>query len=513
MVHLPERGRRTTERTCATGPTSGTMSNVRVRFAPSPTGYLHVGGARTALYNWLFARHYGGVFMLRIEDTDVDRAKPELETTILESLNWLGLNWDEGPYRQSERLKGYREMAAKLEHLGHAYPCFCTVEELQAKRDLAEAERRPWKYDRTCRDLSEAERRQRRAESRLCALRFRVPETGQTIFQDQVFGAIEVENKDLEDFVLFRSDGNPTYHLGVVADDHDLRVTHVIRGADHLSNAPKQILIYQALGITPPLFAHLPLILGPDRQRLSKRHGATSVGAYRERGILPEALRNFLALLGWTPPGQKEIIPLDEMVREFTLEAVSRSNAVFDFEKLAWMNSEYLRHLPAERLLTLVEAQLRSANLWREAYSTDERGRFEASVRLLQTRARSLKDFSESGRAFFTDHFDYDSEAVKKFWKEPALPEFLDVLGKRLSRANPFDLEETENGLRALAEEKGVKAGLLINAARVALIGQAVAPGLFEVMVALGRERVLERLHSAAEYLRKPATSEKNSDE
>ena len=480
------------------------MPDVRVRFAPSPTGYLHVGGARTALYNWLFARHHGGVFILRIEDTDVDRSRPELVTAILDSLEWLGLKWDEGPYRQSERLDRYREMAAELERRGHAYPCFCAAEELQARRARAEAERRAWKYDGTCRKLSGSERQRRRAEGRPGALRFRVPETGETSFDDRVFGCVTVEHRDLEDFVLLRSDGNPTYHLGVVADDLDMRVTHVIRGADHLSNTPKQILMYQALGATAPAFAHLPLILGPDRQRLSKRHGATSVGAYRDQGVLPEALLNFLALLGWTPPKgpggdeAKEILPLEEMVRAFTLEAVSKSNAVFDLDKLAWMNSEYLRHLPAERLLPLVEAELKSAGLWRDGASPDERRRFEACARLLQSRARGFKDFSASGRAFFTDDFDYDPEAVKKFWKDPALTEYLEALAERLARVEPFDPQDTEKCLRALAEERGVKAGLLINAARVALTGQAVAPGLFEVMAALGRDRVVARLRRAA---------------
>jgi glutamyl-tRNA synthetase len=481
------------------------MANVRVRFAPSPTGYLHVGGARTALYNWLYARHHGGVFILRIEDTDVDRSKLELTTAILESLQWLGLDWDEGPIHQSERLERYRTMATELERRGHAYPCFCTAEELHAKRAQAEAAHRPWKYDGACRSLPESDRQRRRSEGRPHAIRFRVPETGRTSFEDQVFGHIEYENHEIEDFVLLRSDGHPTYHLGVVGDDLDLRVTHVIRGADHISNTPKQILMYHALGAPEPVFAHLPLILGPDRQRLSKRHGATSVGACREQGILPEALVNFLALLGWTPPGQKEIVPLSELVREFELEAVSKSNAVFDLEKLAWMNSEYLRRLPVERFLALVEGELKSAGLWREVFANAERPRFEACARLLQTRARGLKDFSQSGRAFFTDEFDYDAEARKKFWRDASLPELLDALAERLRQAEPFDLPNTEQGLRTLAEEKGVKAGLLINAARVALTGQAVAPGLFEVMVALGRERVVMRLHRAAEYLREGA--------
>src|ERR1035438_3514498 len=339
------------------------MTDIRVRFAPSPTGYLHVGGARTALYNWLFARHVGGVLILRIEDTDVDRSKPELTTAILESLQWLGLNWDEGPIYQSQRLDRYRQMAADLERSGQAYPCFCTQEELQAKRTRAEAERRAGNYDGSCRALWVGGREKLRNEGRTAVLRFRIPDSGKTSFEDQVFGLIEVEHRDLEDFVLLRSDGHPTYHLGVVADDLDLRISHVIRGADHISNTPKQILMYQALEAPVPIFAHLPLILGPDKQRLSKRHGATAVGAYQEQGVLPEALVNFLALLGWTPPGQKEIVPIAEMIRDFELTAVSKSNAVFDLEKLAWMNSEYVRHMPVEQLLPQVERELAEAGL------------------------------------------------------------------------------------------------------------------------------------------------------
>ena len=488
------------------------MEVVRVRFAPSPTGYLHVGGARTALYNWLFARHHRGVFILRIEDTDVDRSKPELTTAILDSMTWLGLNWDEGPFYQSQRLERYRQMAAELERLGHAYPCFCSPEELQAKRAQAEAQKRPWKYDGACRNLTEAERARRRAEGRPHAIRFRVPESGQTSFEDRVFGLLEVEHRDLEDFVLLRSDGHPTYHLGVVADDLDMRVTHVIRGADHISNTPKQLLMYRALGAPEPVFAHLPLILGPDKQRLSKRHGATSVGAYRDQGTLPEALVNFLALLGWTPPGGKEILPLEEMIQAFELETVSKSNAVFDVEKLAWMNSEYLRSLPVERLLPLVEEELEKAGIGSWVSGVGNRQPavlnrqspegLKHTVRLLQTRARTLKDFPGAFRAFFTDEFEYDPEAQKKFWKDAQLPELLETLSGRLARVEPFTLAATEQCLRGLAEEKNVKAGLLINATRVALTGQAVAPGLFEVMVELGRERVVARLHRAAEFLR-----------
>lgn len=474
------------------------MTDIRVRFAPSPTGYLHVGGARTALYNWLFARRMKGVLILRIEDTDADRSKPELTTTILESLEWLGLNWDEGPFHQSDRLDRYRALASELQSTGHSYPCFCTPEELQAKRALV-AGGRPWKYDGTCRKLSEPERQKRLADHLPHVFRFRVPEAGETGFDDQVFGHIKVENQEIEDFVLLRSDGQPTYHLSVVTDDIDMRITHVVRGADHLSNTPKQILVYRAVGASLPIFAHLPLILGPDRQRLSKRHGATSVGAYRDQGILPEAMVNFLALLGWTPPGGEEILSREVMAQQFDLAAVSKSNAVFDPEKLAWMNSQYLRALSMDRLAPLVRAELKSAgvNITFPAAPVA----FEQTVTLLQPRMRSLKDFSQGGRAFFTDEFDYDPEARKKFWKDPSLPALVHALAKRLEKIDPFDPEKSEQALRGLAEENGIKAGLLINATRVALTGQAVAPSLFDVMNLLGREKTVERLRRAVNML------------
>ncbi|TAM84256.1 MAG: glutamate--tRNA ligase [Acidobacteria bacterium] len=477
------------------------MPDIRVRFAPSPTGYLHVGGARTALYNWLFARHMNGVFILRIEDTDADRSKPELTTAILKSLEWLGLNWDEGPFHQSDRLDRYRALAADLERAGHAYPCFCTQEELQAKRSLA-AGGRPWKYDGTCRKLPEVERQQHLADGIPHVVRFRVPETGETGFDDQVFGQIKVDNQEIEDFVLLRSDGQPTYHLGVVADDMDMRITHVVRGADHLSNTPKQILVYRAAGANLPVFAHLPLILGPDRQRLSKRHGATSVEAYRDLGILPEAMFNYLALLGWTPPGGEEILSREAMAQHFDLAAVSKSNAVFDPEKLAWMNSQYLRALAMDRLVPLVEAELKSARI--DTTIPASPAEFGQTVALLQPRMRTLRDFSQGGRAFFTENFDYDLDARKKFWKDPSLPVFLNNLADRLDRLESFGPGTTENTLRAFAEESGIKAGLLINATRVALTGQAVAPGLFDVMNVLGKERTVARLRRAAKMLGEP---------
>jgi glutamyl-tRNA synthetase len=464
----------------------------RVRFAPSPTGYLHVGGARTALFNWLFARHHGGTLVLRIEDTDLERSTAEMVEGILEGLRWLGLDWDEGPFYQTQRMELYRENAARLVSSGHAYYCFCTKEELERRRAAAAAAGRPPKYEGTCRKISREEADRRRA-CEAAAVRFAVPESGSTAFQDAVFGQVEFANTELEDFVLLRSDGAPTYHLSVVTDDVDMGINYVIRGADHISNTPKQVLLYRALGAELPIFAHVPLILGPDKTRLSKRHGATSVTAYRDEGIVPEAFRNFLALLGWTPPeGTPEIMGDETLIRLFGLDAISRSNAVFDRAKLDWFNTEYIRAYSAEKLLPLIEAE------WNKAGVKPERTDREwllATIDLLKPRARNLKDFAISFRAFFTDSFQNDPAAVEKFLKDEAVRGMLAELGGRYAAsADGFTEAHAEKILRDFAAEKNVKAGVLINGARVALTGQGVAPSLFAVMVALGKEKTVERL-------------------
>lgn len=468
----------------------------RVRFAPSPTGYLHVGGARTALFNWLFARHHGGTLVLRIEDTDLERSTAEMVEGILQGMRWLGLDWDEGPYHQTQRMEMYRESAAKLIASGSAYHCFCTKQELERRRAAAAAEGRPPKYEGTCRKLSPEEAGKRRAAGEAAAVRFAVPVSGSTAFDDAVFGKVEFANSELEDFVLLRSDGGPTYHLSVVTDDVEMRITHVIRGADHISNTPKQVLLYQALGAALPVFAHVPLILGADKTRLSKRHGATSVMAYRDEGIVPEAFRNFLALLGWTPPeGNPEILGDAELVRLFSLDGISRSNAVFDRAKLDWFNTEYIRAYPAEKLLPLIEDEWNKA-----AFQPDrpELGRLLSTIDLLKPRARSLKDFATSFRAFFSDSFQPDPAAEEKFLKDSAVRQMLAELGGRYaSSSNGFSEPEAEKLLRDFAAEKNVKAGVLINGARVALTGQGVAPSLFAVMVALGREKTVARLRAA----------------
>ncbi|HEV2022180.1 MAG TPA: glutamate--tRNA ligase [Terriglobales bacterium] len=468
-----------------------------MRFAPSPTGYLHVGGARTALFNWLFARHHGGRLLLRIEDTDLERSTPEMVEGILEGMRWLGLDWDEGPYSQTERMESYRVAAGRLVAGGHAYYCFCTKEQLEQRRAAAQAAGRPPRCGGECRKIPAAEADRRRAAGDACAVRFAVPQSGQTGFDDGVFGRVEFSNAELEDFVLLRSDGGPTYHLSIVADDIEMRISHVIRGADHLSNTPKQVLLYQALGAALPVFAHVPLILGPDKTRLSKRHGATSVIAYRDQGIVPEAFRNFLALLGWTPPdSSKEILHDAELISLFGLEGISRSNAVFDNAKLDWFNSEYIRAYPASELEPLVEEEWKKAGV--QPARSDREWLF-STIDLLKPRARNLKDFATSFRAFFTDDYETDSAAAAKYLKDGAVRELLAELGARYAgTANGFTEESAEKILRELAAEKNVKAGALINGARVALTGQAVAPSLFAVMVALGKDKTVARLRSAS---------------
>src|SRR3984885_6808839 len=403
----------------ALGASSG---GVRVRFAPSPTGYLHVGGARTALFNWLFARRQEGTMILRIEDTDVERNRPELVEGILDGMRWLGVDWDEGPYFQSQSLEMHREAAIKMGALGAAYYCDCPPEKYAGGDAVEETE--DAKKESGPRRITRCACREGKAglSAENAAIRFRVPTGGVTRFQDAVFGPREVSNDEIEDFVVLRSPkdgqthGGPTYQLSVVVDDIDMRITHVIRGSDHISNTPKQALLYLALVATPPIFAHVPLILGPDRTRLSKRHGATSVGSYRDEGFLPEAFRNFLALLGWSV-GDAAFMRTTEIIEKFSLEGVSRTNAVFDRPKLEWFNTQYLQKLPVDDLLPQVEAELKHAGIWQESWSSAGREWFAHTVDLTRPRIRLLGHFTTWARAFFTDDFDYDAEARTKFWK------------------------------------------------------------------------------------------------
>jgi glutamyl-tRNA synthetase len=484
---------------------------IRVRFAPSPTGYLHVGGARTALFNWLFARRHGGIFVLRIEDTDLERSSAEMVEGILDGLRWLGLDWDEGPgiggpvgpYFQSERVDRYRAMAARLVAGGHAYYCYCSPDELKAKREAAEATGGAWKYDRICRRLSAEEIAQRERNHVPRAVRVLVPD-GPLRFDDLVHGPIEIDGSTVEDFVVLRSDGQPTYHLSVVCDDVEMRISHVVRGDDHISNTPKQLLLYQAVGAPVPSFAHVPLILGSDKKRLSKRHGATSVMEYARRGYLPEAMTNFLALLGWSPGDDREIFTRDELVAAFDLGGISGGNAVFNLEKLDWFSQQHLFRIAPDVLAQRVKPWLESEGLWNPEYETDRHAWFSAVLELLRPRTKRLHEFASLGRFFFSETLEYDEAAVAKHIAVDGMDAHLEALDAVLGALPSFDHVSVEDALRGVALSRSVKAATLIHAVRVALTGKSSSPGLFEVASLLGRERVRARLRAA---LRRTSTS------
>jgi glutamyl-tRNA synthetase len=474
---------------------------IRVRFAPSPTGYLHVGGARTALFNWLFARRTGGVFVLRIEDTDVERSSTDMVEGILDGLRWLGLDWDEGPnidgpygpYFQSARLDRYRAMADRLVASGHAYYCYCTPEELKARRDAAEQSSGGWKYDRTCCGLTPDDIAARERDGVPRAIRFKVPE-GTMQFEDLVHGPITFDCANIEDFVVLRSDRHPTYQLSVVSDDVEMAITHVVRGDDHISNTPKQILLYRAVGAELPQFAHVPLILGPDKKRLSKRHGATSVMEYARQGFLSEAMVNFLALLGWSPGTNQEVFTADELVKAFSLEGISGGNAVFNPDKLEWFNQQHIAALPPAELARRVRPSFEAAGLWRDEYVEDRHAWFFSILELLKSRAKRLDDFVVHGRFFFTSEPDYDAAAVEKYLRPDGVREHLAALEAAFAELATFDARSIEAALRTTAEARGVKAASLIHAVRVAVTGKSVSPGLFEVLALVGRDTTRARL-------------------
>ena len=481
---------------------------VRVRFAPSPTGYLHVGGARTALFNWLYARRHRGSFVLRIEDTDAERSSWEMVSGIVDGLRWLGLDWDEGPdvggphapYFQSQRLEKYRGAAAELVKNGSAYYCFCTPDILKGKREAAEAAAGGWVYDRTCCGLSDGEIAAHLTAGTPAAVRFKVP-SGKTSFTDLVHGPIEFDNEHIEDFVILRSDAQPTYHLSVVVDDIDMEITHVVRGDDHISNTPKQVLLYGAFGKATPSFAHVPLILGPDKKRLSKRHGATSVMEYHRMGYLPEAMVNFLALLGWSPGTDEELFSRDELVARFTLEGISGGNAVFNPEKLDWFNQQHVLRLSQDELAQRLETALRAQGLWRDEYATDRRDWFRAVTDLYKPRLKKLDQFGDEARPLLVDEITHDTEAVTKYLVRPDLREPLAALVESFASAEPFTAAELEHRLRGIAEKRGLKAAALIHATRVAVTGRSTSPGLFEVLQLMGRQVVVNRIRSVEPFL------------
>jgi glutamyl-tRNA synthetase len=491
---------------------------IRVRFAPSPTGYLHIGAARSALFNWLYARKVGGKFLLRIEDTDLQRSTEASTRSIIEGLEWLGLNYNEEIVFQSDNAPKHRAAALRLLEEGKAYRDFTPKEQRtdanikQGIVDRARAHAAEGQDHRSnpYRDLSKEESESRAHAGEPFAVRLKVAREGKTRFEDAVFGTQERDYTEIEDLVLLRSDGHPLYNLSVVLDDIEMNITDVIRGQDHLTNTHKQILLYEALGTEPPRFAHLPLILAPNKGKLSKRkHGeVVSLTTYRDRGFVPAAFRNFLALLGWSPDTDQEIMTLDELTQKFSLEGISRSPAIFNFSetdprqwtdaKALWMNAEYIRTMPLSELLPILKSELRANKLWREEYEEEERAWLERALDLVRQRFHTLKDFSAQGRAYFSDDFDFDETAVRKnLLKEPRLRELLPSLAEKMEQVEPFTAETSEKALRDFAEETGVKAGLLINASRTMLTGQSVGPSMFEVFDVIGRERSARRLRSA----------------
>jgi glutamyl-tRNA synthetase len=465
---------------------------IRVRFAPSPTGFLHIGGARTALFNWLFARNKNGTFILRIEDTDTTRSTDEYIKAIIEGMKWLNLDWDEGPFRQTDRFDTYKKYTAKLLKEGRAYYCYCSPEELEANRKEAMKQGRPLKYNGKCRNLKEP------VEGIAPVVRFRMPKEGSTIVDDLIKGSITFENDQLDDLIIQRSDGTPTYNLTVVVDDVDMNITHVVRGDDHINNTPRQLQLYKALGYEVPKFAHLPMILGSDKARLSKRHGATSVMAYSEMGYLPEALVNYLVRLGWSY-GDQEIFTGEELIKYFSFENVGKAAAVFNPEKFLWLNSQYIINSPSEKLAELVVPFLVREGVIDEGESPDGSWLTKA-VDTLKERSKTLVELASSLRYYIAEEIEYDEKAKNKFLNEKSR-DLLIELKEGLSSVDVFTEEEIENLFREIVEKHDVKLGKLAQPVRVALTGGTQSPGIFELLDVMGREKTLRRLGKAIDII------------
>lgn len=484
---------------------------VIVRFPPSPTGYLHIGGARTAIFNWLFAKKTGGKLVLRIEDTDVERSTEESIKGIIESLKWLGITWDEGPYFQSQFIKEHQAAAQKLLESGHAYKCFCTKETLNRKREEALKKKGSLHYDGTCRNLTPEEVSVKEADGILYTIRLKVPRVeGSVCFKDIVYGFIEKKYEDIEDFVIVRSNGQPLYILSNTVDDIRDRITHVIRGQDGLVNTPKQILLYKTLGASVPEFAHMSLTLDPKKAKISKRtHGElVAVHFYREHGFLPWALVNFLVRLGWSTPDSRDIFTKEELIEAFSLEGINRANSVFNVNKndpkfftdpkALSINAHYIRNLPVEEIEPYVKAELEKAGIWNPEFESAKRDWYLATIDLIRSRYHVTTEFATLGRAYFSDEYQIEEKALKKnILKNDGLKNWFSILADRLEAIESFSIEETENVIRNMAEEFGIKAGVLINGIRAAVTGQTVGPGLFDILIAIGQKRVVARLRKA----------------
>lgn len=471
------------------------MSQVKVRFAPSPTGFLHIGGVRTALFNWLFARREKGTFILRIEDTDQDRSTDEAIQAIIEGLQWVGLDWDQGPFRQRARMDLYRQQAMQLLERKQAYWCVCTVKELDARRQEAQVKGWQQKYDGRCREKGI------RNPGGEAALRFRAPQEGHTVIDDMIKGRVVFDNAVLDDLIILRSNGYPTYNFSVVVDDGLMGITHVIRGDDHLTNTPRQIPMFEALGFHVPEFGHLPMIMGADKTRLSKRHGATSVLAYRDMGYLPEAVINYLARLGWSA-GDQEIFSVCELVEKFSFDHVQKSAAVFNPDKLLWVNAHHIRHGDPARVASLLKPFLEQKG-FSEAVQAASPGWMERLVIMLRERARTLVEMAAAAEPYLVEAPTMELEAVQKFLT-PAMAPILGKLAQRFDSAQEFSKETLEGIFKGVLKESGLKMGQLAQPVRVALTGRAVSPGIFEVIDLLGREAVMRRLRRGVELTQGP---------
>ncbi len=478
------------------------MNKIRVRFAPSPTGYLHVGGARTAIYNYLFAKKNDGKFYLRIEDTDKERSSSSMVEQIINSLNWLGLQADGEIYFQSDHDSEHRKLVEELLKRGKAYRCFCSPEEIKAKKEAAIKEKRSDKYDRTCLKLTPREIEENLEQGKPFAVRLKIEE-GMTSFDDPVLGKITVNNENIDDFIIARRDGSPVYHLAVVHDDHQMGISHVIRGNDHLSNTAKQIQIYKAMQWPIPYFAHLPLITGTDKKRLSKRHGAASIEEFKDKGILPEALFNYLALLGWSPSGDKDIFSVEELIELFALNNVNKNSAVFDEKKLFWMNGEYVSQMSAEELWE----RLSRFEAYEEYRETDKEYLLQV-IELLKSRLKTPGEFFSRGFYFFKAPEKYDSKGIKKYFKDQNTKERLQKLIDKWQELKEFTAEGTENVLRELCAAEEISAAKLIHPVRLIVTGATVSPSLFEVLQLIGKHEIIKRIEHFIENYENLITAE-----
>ncbi|NLO89042.1 MAG: glutamate--tRNA ligase [Clostridia bacterium] len=486
------------------------MKDIRVRFAPSPTGPLHIGGARSALFNFLLARKYGGSVILRIEDTDLERSSRESEKDIMDSLRWLGLSWDEGPdiggpygpYRQMERLDIYKKYVEKLFEKGYAYHCYCTEEELEQQRQELLAKGEMPRYTGVCYGLSEEERRKREEEGRKPVVRFRVPQDRIIEINDLVRGKVSFESSGIGDFIIVKSDGVPTYNFAVVVDDHEMGITHVIRAEEHLSNTPRQVLLYEALGLTPPEFAHISLILGKDRSKMSKRHGATSINQYRREGYLPEAMVNFLALLGWSPEGEEEVFSVDQLIERFSMDRVAKSPAVFDLEKLRWLNGVYIRNSDLERIAGLALPYLQEAGYASENPGPEEWERIKNVVEAVREYLGALSEITEHVRIFFETQFDFEDEKAAAVLREEQVPAVMEALKSKLAGVDSLDKEGAKKLLKEVSKEVKLKGRKVFMPIRVALTGMTHGPELHDIIPLLGAEEVIRRVEASMAKVR-----------